>query len=512
MDQLLLGLDLGTSGTKGVLINPQGDLAGKEKSNYELNRPNEGWAEQDPEDWWKAVKQVVKSLVDGVDNSSEKISAIALSGQMHGSVFLDSTRGVIRPPILWNDTRTTEQCEKIKQEIGEEKLLKLVGNPVLEGFTAPKVLWLRENEPNSYEKLDKLLLPKDYIVYRLTGEISTEESDAAGTVLFNVKDKKWETQVTDTLGVDSDILPPVINSTEPVGTLRSDVARELGLDDSTIVVAGGADNACSAVGNGITEEGRFLVSIGSSGVVLAHTDSMLIDPGGRLHSFNHAKRNSWYLMGVMLSAGISFDWFREKMGHLEKAVSELVDLPTYELLNQEAASVKPGESKLIFLPYLNGERTPYPDPDARGVFFGLTSSHEKGHIVRSILEGVAFGLRDSLELIKDKGVEPKEIRITGGGARSDIWSQIQADVFGHELKKVSVDEGPAFGAALLAGVGSGIYEDVDQAVNETVNVTTAAEPNKGNTRFYDELYEVYGSLYSSLKSDFRDLSRIEEIS
>jgi len=509
MDQLLLGLDLGTSGTKGVLINTQGELAGKEKSSYELSRPNEGWAEQDPEDWWKAVKQVVRSLLDQIDDESKKISAMALSGQMHGSVFLDAKREVIRPPILWNDTRTTEQCDRIKQKIGEEKLLELVGNPVLEGFTAPKVLWLRENEPASYEKLDKLLLPKDYIVYRLTGEISTEESDAAGTVLFNVKEKKWETRVTDTLGIKPDIFPPVVNSTEPVGTLNSEVARELGLDNSTIVVAGGADNACSAVGNGITEEGRFLVSIGSSGVVLAHTDSMFVDPGGRLHSFNHAKRDSWYLMGVMLSAGISFDWFTENMGHLEKAISELVDLPAYELLNREAARVKTGESKLVFLPYLNGERTPYPDPDARGVFFGLTSSHKKGHMVRAILEGVAFGLRDSLELIQDKGIEPEEIRITGGGARSDIWSRIQADVFGHELKKVSVDEGPAFGAALLAGVGSGIYEDVDQAVTETVDVTTAAEPDEGNARFYDKLYEVYGSLYSSLKSDFRDLSRIE---
>ena len=510
MDQLLLGLDLGTSGTKGVLINTQGELVCKEKSSYELSRPNEGWAEQDPEDWWKAVKKVVKGLLDQITGSPAKISALALSGQMHGSVFLDSKGEVIRPPILWNDTRTTEQCDRIKQKIGEEKLLELVGNPVLEGFTAPKVLWLRANEPNNYKKLDKLLLPKDYIVYRLTGELSTEESDAAGTVLFNVKEKKWETQVTDTLGIDSDILPSVVNSTEPVGTLNSEVARELGLDDSTIVVAGGADNACSAVGNGITEEGRFLVSIGSSGVVLAHTDSMLIDPGGRLHSFNHAKRDSWYLMGVMLSAGISFDWFTENMGHLEKAVSELVDLPPYELLNQEAASVETGGSKLIFLPYLNGERTPYPDPDARGVFFGLTSSHKKGHMVRAILEGVAFGLRDSLELIKDKGIEPEEIRITGGGARSDIWSRIQADIFGHELKKVSVDEGPAFGAALLAGVGSGVYKDVNQAVRETVNVTTAAEPDEDNTRFYDKLYEVYGSLYSSLESDFRDLSRIGE--
>lgn len=509
MSRLMLGIDLGTSGSKAVLLEESGEVKATAKSEYGLTKPREGWAEQDPEDWWRGIRGSVRSVVEKSGVEPARIETLALSGQMHGSVFLNSAGDVIRPPILWNDTRTTSQCEAMKDRIGEERLRELVGNPILEGFTAPKLLWLRDNEPENYRELDTLLLPKDYIVYRLSGERSTEVSDAAGSVLFNVREKKWEEEILAELNLEREILPPVRGSTDVVGSLTEKASDELGLPQKTLVVAGGADNACSAVGNGITREGRFLASIGSSGVVLAHTDSMHVDKKGRLHSFNHARPDSWYLMGVMLSAGLSFRWFRNSLGRLEESVSEEINGDPYDLLTKEAAEVSPGAGKLIFLPYLNGERTPHADPDARGVFFGLTDLHRKGHLVRAILEGISFGLRDSLELIKDKDIVPEEVRITGGGANSDLWTQIQADIFGYKIKKTSINEGPAFGAALLAGVGAGIYENVDEAVKETVNTRIVARPNREREQIYNQLYEIYRSLYSSLEAEYQNLAAIE---
>ncbi len=506
MKSLLLGIDLGTTGAKSVLIDEGGSVVTTARAEYPLSRPQEGWSEQDPGDWWEAIVAATREVLE--EKGSSEVKALALSGQMHGSVFLNSSGEVIRPPILWNDTRTTDQCREMTEKVGEERLRNLVGNPVLEGFTAPKVLWLRENEPENFEKLETLLLPKDYIVYRLTGKKSTEYSDAAGTVLFNVEEGEWEEEILGELSLDKSILPPVLDSTEIVGNLTPEAAEELGLSQDTSVIAGGADNACSAVGNGIVKEGLFLVSIGSSGVVLAHTDSMQVDRGNRLHSFNHAKPGSWYLMGVMLSAGLSLRWFKNNLGQPEKTMSELTGMDPYELLTREAAEVPPGSEKLIFLPYLNGERTPHADANARGVFFGLSSSHRKGHLVRSVLEGVTFGLRNSLELITEKEITPQEVRITGGGANSDLWAQIQADVFDLEVKKTSLNEGPAFGAALLAGVGAGVYEDVEQATEETISTRTVAEPRGEVKAVYDELYEVYCSLYHSLREDYQNLANI----
>lgn len=509
MSRFMLGIDLGTSGSKAVLLEESGEIKATAKSEYGLTRPREGWVEQDPDDWWEGVRNSVRSVVEKSDIESSKIETLALSGQMHGSVFLDSSGEVIRPPILWNDTRTSSQCEAMKNQIGEDRLRDLVGNPILEGFTAPKLLWLRDNEPENYQELETLLLPKDYIVYRLTGELSTEVSDAAGSVLFNVREKEWSEEILTELNLESKILPTVRESTDVVGSLTSEASDALGLSQDTLVVAGGADNACSAVGNGITKEGRLLASIGSSGVVLAHTDSMHVDEQARLHSFNHARPDSWYLMGVMLSAGLSFRWFRRSLGRLEETVSEELNSGTYDLLTQEAAEVPPGAGKLIFLPYLNGERTPHADPDARGVFFGLTDSHKKGHMVRAVLEGITFGLRDSLELIKDKDIEPEEIRITGGGANSELWTRIQADVFGYKIKKTAINEGPAFGAALLAGVGADIFLDVDEAIEKSVNARTVAQPREDKEQIYDRLYKIYRSLYSSLREEYKSLAAIK---
>lgn len=504
---LLLGIDLGTTGAKAALIDDQGWVLRTARAGYPLSRPREGWSEQDPEDWWNGVTKATRDVLHNTE--PDRVKGLALSGQMHGSVFLDSSGEVIRPPILWNDTRTTEQCEAMRRLVGEDRLRELVGNPILEGFTAPKLLWLRDNEPQNYRKLDTLLLPKDYIVYRLTGRLATEVSDAAGSVLFNVEKGKWEEEILSQLDFSTDFLPPVLQSTEVVGELTERAAYTLGLSSDTLVIAGGADNACSAVGNGIARDGLFLVSIGSSGVVLAHTDSMHVDQKGRLHSFNHAKPDSWYLMGVMLSAGLSFRWVKSSFGQLEQTASDLLNIDSYDILTKEASSVPPGSEKLIFLPYLNGERTPHADADARGVFFGLTSSHKKAHLVRSVLEGVSFGLRDSFELILNKGIDPHQVRITGGGANSELWAQILADILGQELNKTSVYEGPAFGAALLAGVGADIYEDLDQAIDQTIDVRTVASPTQSNRDLYDEQYEIYQSLYGSLKTQYKKLAELK---
>ncbi|MBS3766230.1 xylulokinase [Candidatus Bipolaricaulota bacterium] len=506
----MVGLDLGTSGIKALIIDFQGGVLASHKEEYPLIQPEQGWAEQDPHHWWQATIKALQEILANENIDSEEIEGLALSGQMHGSVFLDGEGEVIRNPILWNDTRTTKQCRKIEDKIGKERLLELVGNPALEGFTAPKVLWLRENEPENYEKLDTLLLPKDYIVYRLTGRQVTEKSDAAGTILYNVENGEWSKEVCESLGIDQNLLPEVMDSVDVVDSIKDEVAEEVGLPKDTPVVAGGADNACSAVGNGITEEGLFLASIGSSGVVLAHSDHMEVDFGGRVHSFNHSVPDKWYLMGVMLNAGLSYRWFRDTFSQLEVQTGELTDRDPYELLNSEAAQVPPGSEGLIYLPYLNGERTPHKDANARGTFFGFSGNHNKRHFVRSVLEGVTFGLRDSLELIKGMGVEPKQIRVTGGGGKSELWRGIQADIFGQEVVTTAVDEGPAYGAALIAATGSGLFEDLEEAVEACVEVTSSQQPTPQSQRTYEDLYPIYRSLYSSLEDDYDKLAEFRE--
>lgn len=506
----ILGLDLGTTGVKSLAIDTKGTILATHAEEYPLKRPQQGWSEQSADDWWEATVKAIRKLLESESVKRKRIRGLALSGQMHGSVFLDKKGRVIRNPLLWNDTRTTDQCREIEDQIGAEKLLELVGNPALEGFTAPKVLWLRENEPENYRKLETLLLPKDYIVYKLTGRLVTEKSDAAGTILYDVHNQEWSDEVTSELDIDEGVLPEVLDSVDVAGELKPNLAKEFGLPTSLKVVAGGADNACSAVGNGIIKEGLFLASIGSSGVVLAHSDHMEVDFGGRVHSFNHSVPEKWYLMGVMLNAGLSYRWFRDTFSSLETEAGKLIGQDPYELLNSEAAQVHPGSDGLIYLPYLNGERTPHKDADARGVFFGFSGTHDKRHFVRSVLEGVTFGLRDSLELIKNMGVEPEQIRVTGGGGKSKLWRGIQADIFGQEVVTTEVDEGPAFGAALIAATGSGVFETLEEAVDKCVKVTSSQQPTPENQRTYEDLYPVYRSLYSSLEEDFDSLAQFRK--
>lgn len=498
---LLLGIDVGTTETKGVVINERGEVFAKASKEYPLYTPKPGWAEQNVEDWWNAVLTVIQNILSTKGVSAHNVKALAVTGQMHGSIFLDAENSVIRPPILWCDTRTTEQCCTIDRQIGVQRLCSLVGNAAFEGFTAPKVLWLREHELENYEKVRTLLLPKDYINFKLTGVLATEVSDAAGTLLFDVANWRWANELLQSLSIDHAILPEVIESVDTIGNLSAEAAKATGLTKETLVIAGGADNACGAVEIGITQEGLILSSIGSSGVILAHADSAKPDPKGRVHLFNHALPGKGYLMGVALSAGLSLKWFRNAFGH-RRTGTKTFRTESYEILDREAALSPAGSEGLIFLPYLNGLRTPHRDGKARGVFFGISTRHGRSHFARSIMEGVAFELRDSLESIKELGVPIRQIRVTGGGAKSLLWRQIQADVYNAEVVVTNVDEGPAFGAALVAGVGAGTYSDVGEAVTATVRIVDRVSPIQKNVAIYEEFYSVFRSLYRSLKPQY----------
>jgi len=495
--QYTLGLDIGTSAVKALLMDQNGEIAAENSEGYPLFTPNPGWAEQNPEDWWQASQKVIKDLISENEIDNSKIDAVSFSGQMHSSVFLDENMEVIRPAILWSDTRTSAECEEIYERVGGVKeLAKLVSNPALEGFTAPKILWLRNNEPENYKKVEKVLLPKDYIRYKLSGKLGMDLSDAAGTLLCDVKAEDWSEELMDKLDINPSIMPPVLRSIDVVGTVTAEAAEKTGLSTVTKVVGGGADNACGAVGSGIIKAGRVMASLGSSGVVVAQTEKTEADPEGRIHLFNHAVPGSYYMMGVMLSAGMSFKWMKEKMFN---------DDLDYETLNKEAAAVEAGSEDLIFLPYLYGERTPHADADARGVFFGISGKHARGHFIRSVMEGVSFGLRDSLELIKERGVEIEEVRLIGGGAKSELWQQITADIFGETISILNVEQGPAFGAAIIAGVGAGVFSDFESIVEELVDVVKTVDPIEENVEKYNKNYKIYQNLYGDLKARFKDL-------
>lgn len=499
----LCGIDVGTSGTKAIIVDPQGRILGRSTKEYPLSWPRPGWAEQAAADWWRATGEAVQGALAEAGLTGRDIAAVGLSGQMHGSVLLDRAGEVIRPPILWCDVRTADECREITQAVGgRARLIELTGNPALEGFTAPKIVWVKKHEPAHFERIAHVLLPKDYIRFRLTGEIATEVSDAAGTLLFDVAARRWSEAMLRAIGLETAVMPQVYESSDVCGRISAAAAAATGLAAGTPVVGGGADNTCGAVGAGIVQSGRLLSSIGSSGVVLTQTDSFVKDPHGRVHTFNHSVPARWYLMGVMLAAGLSLRWFRDQFGSIERETERQSGIDAYELLGRAAAQSSPGSRGVIFLPYLNGERTPHADANARGVFFGLAAAHTRADIIRSIFEGVAFGLRDSVEIFRSMGQAVTELRAIGGGARSPLWRQIQADLFGADVLTLSVDEGPAFGAALLAGVGVGAYASVPEAAAATVRVAARTAPNPEHRAVYDETYALYRSLYPALRDRF----------
>jgi xylulokinase len=433
------------------------------------------------------------------------VKGIGLSGQMHGLVILDAGNDVIRPALIWCDQRSQQQVDEINRAIGPEKILKWTANPVLTGFTLPKLLWVRDNEPRNFERVRKLLLPKDYVRFRLTGEYATEVSDASGTALLDVRRRQWSDAMLAALDIPAAWLPACYESPVPSTQISAEAAEATGLRAGTPVVGGGGDQAAQAVGSGIVQEGVVSVTLGTSGVVFAATERFVLEPQGRLHAFCHAVPGQWHLMGVMLSAAGSLRWFRDALGGAEMAQAAVNGADVYDLLSAEAAQAPPGCEGLIFLPYLTGERTPYPDPDARGVYFGLTLRHGKPHMVRAVLEGVAYGLRDSLELLRAQGVAVTQVRASGGGARSPLWRQILADVFEAEIVGTNVNEGAAYGAALLAGVGTGLYPDVPAAAAATVRATDRIEPGPA-ARLYADYYPIYRALYPALAPQFQAVS------
>lgn len=493
----LIGIDIGTTGVKTILINEEGIIVANSFASYLTYTPKPNWAEQHPQDWYDATIKTLREVVTKSRVHPKDIKGIGFSGQMHGLVLLDKNDKVLRPAILWCDTRTAKQAQCITQTVGSEKLREWVSNAAFEGFTAPKIIWIRENESQIYSKIKKILLPKDYVRFRLSGELATEVSDASGTLLFDVKKRQWAQSMLEALDIPESFLSNCYESIDICGHVNKGTAELTGINAGTPIVGGGSDNACGAVGVGVVKSGKVMASIGTSGVVLAHTENPKVDPEMRLHTFCHSVPNKWYLMGVMLSAGGALRWFKDMLG-----------VDTYETLDKEAASITADSEGLIFLPYLMGERTPHKDANAKGVFFGLTIRHGKTHLVRSIMEGVACGMRDSLEIMKELGVEIDQIRITSGGARSTLWAQIQADVYGTEVATVNIYEGSAFGATILAGVGVGVFESVEQATDNIVRVTNHIEPIAKNVDMYNDYYKIYKSLYPKLKESFSEISNI----
>jgi xylulokinase len=490
---VLIGLDIGTSGARAVALNESGEVVAEAAQGYPLLSPRPGWTEQNPEDWWLASRKVLSEVAAGVKG---KVEAIGLTGQMHGAVFLDASDQVIRPALLWNDQRTVAQCVEITDRVGRERLLTIAGNPALTGFQAPKLLWLREAEPANYRRIAQVLLPKDFIRLRLAGEYATDASDASGTLLLDLRRRSWSAEILEALELPAEWLPAIYEGPEEAGRLRSDVGAELGLPAGTPIAAGGGDNAAAAVGAGIVEAGLASSSIGTSGVLFTHTPQFTPDPSGRLHAFCHAVPGAYHLMGVTLSAGGSLQWWRQVLGEQHD----------YDALIESAASAPIGSEGLLFLPYLSGERTPHLDASARGAFFGLTSRHGLNHLTRAVMEGVAYSLADCLQVIIDLGVQVRQVRALGGGARSQLWRQIQADVYGLPVHRTTVDEGPAYGAALLAGVTAGHFKDVSDACSVVRLRPEVAEPKPESAQLYSRYLRIYRDLYPATAEAMAQLS------
>ncbi|MCP4642546.1 MAG: xylulokinase, partial [bacterium] len=468
---------------------------------YPLHTPRPDWAEQDPADWRRAVIEALSELAAALDSSD--IKGIGLTGQMHGSVFLDEAGQVLRNAILWCDQRTAKQCDDITSKVGEKQLIDMVCNPALTGFTAPKILWLRDNEPEIYDKVRKVLLPKDYIRLQLTGEYATDVADASGTLLFDVKNRTWHTELMSMLDIPADFVPRAFEGPEVTGTLSKEMASATGLPAGIPVVAGGGDQAAGGVGCGIVRTGVISSTVGTSGVVFAFADDVTLDPEGRVHTFCHSVPGKWHVMGVMLSAGGSLRWYRDAFCDDEKAVAASTGVDPYEYITGAADTVPIGAEGLVFLPYLTGERTPHKDPYAKGAFVGLSLRHTKAHMARSVLEGVAYGMRDSLDIIRGMGVPITQVRASGGGAKSAFWRQMQADVNQAPLVTINVDEGPAYGAALLATVATGMHGSVEEACDATIRVVDTCDSDDARAADYDRWFVEYQAAYQALAPGFR---------
>lgn len=488
-----LGIDTSTTSSKALLINESGEVVAVASSPHTLQMPRPLWSEQDPREWWEAVAASVSSVLEKAGIGGERIAAVGLTGQMHGLVLLDETGNVLRPAILWNDQRTQSQCDEIHRIIGKEKFIQITGNVALTGFTAPKILWVKENEPDVFAKAKHILLPKDYIRYKLTGEYAMDKADGAGTVLFDLNARDWSDKVLSALDIPHAWMPNTFEGPEFTGYVTKEAESITGLKMGTPVAAGGGDQAAQAVGVGAVEPGIVGLTVGTSGVVFATTPSALIESEGRLHAFCHAVPNMWHFMGVMLSAAGSLQWYRDT----------LAPNISFDDLVKEAEAIPAGSEGLQFLPYLSGERTPHPDPLARGAFIGLTLRHSRAHLTRAVLEGVAFGLKDSFTLIQNAGLGSiTQVRASGGGTKGVLWRPILASILEAELVTVNTTEGAAYGAALLAGVGAGAWTDVSSACKDSVKIMGNTSPDPAQVQVYQKSYALYQELYPALKSSF----------
>ncbi len=485
-----MGIDVSTTGVKALLVDSSGAVTASANTEQPLSTPQPLWSEQNPADWWSGAVSSIRAALAQGGVSGAQVAAVGLTGQMHGLTLLDEAGEVLRPAILWNDQRTGAQCDEIRARLGRPRLIALTGNDALTGFTAPKILWVREHEPQVYQRVRHILLPKDYVRYCLTGGFAVDCADGAGTILMDISRRDWSDEVLAALDIPRAWLPEVFEGPAVTGTISAAAAALTGLRAGTLVVGGGGDQAAQAVGVGAVQPGIVALTLGTSGVVFASTSQPFIEPDGRLHAFCHSVPGRWHLMGVMLSAAGSLRWYRDTF-------APGMD---YDRLLAPTAAVPIGCEGLLFLPYLTGERTPHPDPLARGAFVGLTIRHTQPHLTRAVLEGVAFGLRDSFELIKGAGLKDiRQVRVSGGGARSALWRQMLADVFNAELVTVNTTEGAAYGAALLAGVGAGAWADVDAACQACVQLTGSAVPESGAAAEYEAAYRLYGQLYPALK-------------
>lgn len=494
-----LGIDVGTGGSRAVVIDEAGRvITFATIEHVPFASPQTGWAEQAPDDWWRASAAAVREVLANGKVRTEEIACVGLTGQMHGAVLLDERDSVLRPAIIWCDVRTDTQCRELTQRVGADELIQLVLNPALAGFTLPKLLWVRDVEPELWSHVRSVLLPKDYVRLKLTGDRATDVADASGTLLLNVRERQWSLEMLGHVNLDESLLPHVYESQEVTGSVSAAGAEATGLLMGTPVVAGAGDQAAGAIGMGIVRPGSVSATIGTSGVIFAATDRPALDPKGRVHTFCHAIPDRWHVMGVTQAAGLSLRWFRDRFGTAPRESTGEDNRDPYELLMEEAESAPVGSDGLFWAPYLMGERTPHLDPHARAALVGLTASHTRSHIIRAILEGVAYSLRDTLSIFATMEVPVETIRLGGGGARSRLWQQIQADVYGQTVELVEADEGAAYGAALLAGVGVGAWASVDEACNRAVAVRERIRPESEASSVMDRNYQTYRLIYPGL--------------
>ena len=492
----LIGVDVGTSATKTVLFDEECRPVAEASAEYPMYQPQNGWAEQNPKDWEEAAASTIREVMERSRVNKEDVVGLGLSGQMHGLVMLDKDNEVIRPAIIWCDQRTAAECEEITAKVGKERLIEITANPALTGFTASKILWVRNHEPKNYAACRHILLPKDYVRFAMTGEYATEVSDASGMQLLDVPHRCWSKEVLAKLDIDEALLPKVYESPEITGHISTEFAQRAGLSEKCVVAGGAGDNAAAAVGTGIVEDGKAFTTIGTSGVVFAHTSEPRIDPKGRVHTFCCAVPGCWHVMGVTQAAGLSLKWFRENM-------AENMD---YEAINQAIASVPRGSRRLIYLPYLMGERTPHLNPDCRGVFFGLSAMHTKADMLRSVMEGVSFSLLDCWDILREMKIEVKDMMACGGGSKSPLWRQMLANMYGCPVKVGGEGGGATLGAAILGGVAAGVFEDVPSACRRFVGTSSVCQPKADANAFYAKEHELYKMLYKSLEPCYKALA------